>query len=112
MSIIESIQITNDPFIKGIVEQIVKSAQPISIYLFGSTSRGDNKANSNLDFLVLIPENQHRRKTAQKLYQEVESKSVPCDFVVATPSILEKNLENSYKIYSNAIKDGILLYGK
>jgi predicted nucleotidyltransferase len=112
MNLAKSILITNDPLIKGIVEQIVKSAQPISIYLFGSTSRGDNKANSDLDFLVLVPENQHRRKTAQKLYQEVESKSVPCDFVVATPSILEKNLENSYKIYSNAIKDGILLYGK
>lgn len=112
MSITESIQIKNDPFIKGIVEQIVKSVQPISVYLFGSTSRGDNKASSDLDFLVLVPENQHRRKTAQKLYQEVESKLVPCDFVVATPSIIQKNLDNSYKIYGNAIKDGILLYGK
>lgn len=33
MNLAKSIQITNDPLIKGIVEQIVKSAQPIFIYL-------------------------------------------------------------------------------
>jgi uncharacterized protein len=107
-----NLSIIQDPFIKSIVEQIVQFAHPTAIYLFGSTARGENKKNSDLDFLILVSENTHRRKTAQKLYQEVDSQKVPCDFVIATPSIIEKNLENSYKVYANALKDGILVYGK
>lgn len=112
MGLTTNTQIIQDPFLQEIVKQIVKSAEPISVYLFGSTARGENTKKSDLDFLVLVSENQHRRKTAQKLYQDVESKLVPCDFVVATPSIIEKNKENYYMIYANAIKDGILLYAR
>ncbi len=100
----------NSPLIENIIKQIIEIAKPLSVYLFGSTVRGENTKNSDLDFLIVVPENIHKRKMAQKLYKAVDSQLVPCDFIITTKSIIEKHKENSYMVYSYALKEGVLLY--
>ena len=47
---------TRDQAIAEIARRLVDVCHPISIYLFGSAARGDCGPNSDLDFLVVVPD--------------------------------------------------------
>jgi predicted nucleotidyltransferase len=47
---------THEEAITEITRRLVEFYQPERVYLFGSTARGERTANSDLDFLVLIPD--------------------------------------------------------
>ena len=47
---------TRDEAIAEITHKLVEFYQPIRIYLFGSVARGDDGPDSDLDFLVVVPD--------------------------------------------------------
>jgi predicted nucleotidyltransferase len=47
---------TRDEAIIEITRKLVEFYRPIRIYLFGSIARGDDGPDSDLDFLVVIPD--------------------------------------------------------
>jgi predicted nucleotidyltransferase len=47
---------TRDEAITEITHKLVEFYQPIRIYLFGSVARGDDGPDSDLDFLVVVPD--------------------------------------------------------
>ena len=49
-------QMTRDEAIAEITHKLVEFYQPIRIYLFGSVARGDDGPDSDLDFLVVVPD--------------------------------------------------------
>jgi predicted nucleotidyltransferase len=48
---------TRDEAITEITNKLVEFYRPVRIYLFGSVARGDDGPDSDLDFLVVIPDN-------------------------------------------------------
>jgi predicted nucleotidyltransferase len=54
---------TRDEAIPEITRRLVDYFQPERIYLFGSVARGDDGPDSDLDFLVVVPDD----TTAEKL---------------------------------------------
>jgi hypothetical protein len=47
---------TRDEAITEITRRIVEVCQPVRIYLFGSVARGEDGPDSDLDFLVVVPD--------------------------------------------------------
>ena len=96
--------------IEEIIRQIVASVRPLRIVLFGSAARGEAGPDSDLDFLVVMPEGAHRRQTARYLYRTIEGVTVPFDIVVATPSDLERHRDNPGLIYQTILEEGKTVY--
>ena len=49
-------QLTKQQAIAEITRRLVEFYQPVRIYLFGSEARGDAGPDSDLDFLVVVPD--------------------------------------------------------
>ncbi len=97
--------------IDALVDQIVENVHPISIILFGSTGRGTQTPESDIDVLVVMPEGSHRRRTAQALYRQIKGIGIPFDIIVATPRDLEEYKDNVGLIYHQILREGVHVYG-
>jgi len=72
----------------NVVPQIVKQAAPLRVLLFGSAVRNPGGIVNDLDFLVIVPDRNRPSRIMDLLNSKVRNKPVPCDFLVATPSVL------------------------
>lgn len=93
-----------------LVRRIVAAVHPLRIILFGSAAKGEGGPDSDIDLLVVMPEGVHRRRTAQLLYHHIRGVGVPLDFLVATPSDLEKHRDHIGLIYKDIMAEGHELY--
>jgi len=50
-------RMTRDEAIAEITRRLIDFYRPVRIYLFGSVARGDDGPDSDLDFLVVVPDN-------------------------------------------------------
>ena len=93
-----------------IVQRIVDVLHPLRIILFGSAARGEAGQDSDIDLLVVMPEGTPRLATAEKLYMRMFGIPAAIDFLVATPSDLERNRDNIGLVYRTILKEGRELY--
>ena len=96
--------------IEELTRQVVDLARPLKVILFGSFARGVQRADSDIDLLVVVPDGTHRRHTAQRLYRDVSNIGIAFDLVVATVSDLERHGDDPGLVYRSALKEGKLLY--
>ena len=100
-----------DPLQKAI-KTIVRVAEPDKIILFGSHARGDNKPGSDYDLLVLKRGVRKRRALTQKIYLSFKHIGAPVDVIVADLDKYEDLKTDPYLIYSEAAKNGRMVYEK
>ena len=93
-----------------LVRRIVAEVHPLRVVLFGSRARGEARADSDVDVLVLMPEGTHRRHTAESLYQNLRGVGVSVDLIVATPSDLERHKAKPGLVYGHILREGRTLY--
>ncbi|MCI0495768.1 nucleotidyltransferase domain-containing protein [candidate division KSB1 bacterium] len=106
---------TSQHFPKAIdvlIESVVKEIDPLKIIVFGSWARGENKPDSDVDLLVIMPEGIHRRKTAQILYRNIRGVGIPFDLIIATSSDLEKHRNNIGLVYRTILSEGKEVYAR
>jgi predicted nucleotidyltransferase len=96
--------------IDRLVKNIVEAVSPLKIILFGSAGRGEDITCNDIDLLVVMPGNVHRRKTAQRLYRELHGVGFPFDILVVTPEDLEHHKNNIGLIYGNILREGREIY--
>lgn len=89
---------------------VVDAVHPLRIILFGSWATGHQNENSDLDALVIMPDGSPCRKTAADIYIKLAEFGYAVDIVVATPSILERQKNNTSMVYYQAMQDGRELY--
>jgi len=89
-----------------IVQRIVDVLHPLRIILFGSAARGKTGQDSDIDLLVVMPEGTPRLATAEKLHMRMFGIPAAVDFLVATPSDLERNRDNIGLVYRTILKEG------
>ncbi len=100
--------------LERIVDAIVTSIQPDGVILFGSRARGDDRADSDFDLAILVPDGVARRSLAMRAYESlatVADRSVAVDIVVVTPSILQNARDRPGSIAGAVSRDGVFLYG-
>ena len=81
-----------EQIVEDLVQQIVARARPLRVILFGSSASGEARSDSDIDLLIVMPEGTHRRRTAQRLYVELQGCPLPFDLLVATPGDLERHI--------------------
>lgn len=101
----------NDSLEKAI-KIIIKVAEPDKIILFGSHARGDDKPESDYDLLVLKRGVRKKRALTQKIYLSFKDVGAPIDVIVADLEKYEQLKNDPYLIYSEAAKNGRMVYEK
>ena len=92
------------------VERIVEAVHPLKIILFGSAARGTTDQNSDLDFLIIMPDGVHRRQTTRHAYRAMFDFPMPQDIVVATESDIKLHGTNPSLVFAPALEEGLELY--
>jgi len=93
-----------------LVQRIVEEIKPLRVILFGSVARNNMNEESDIDLLVVMPEETHRRRTAQLLYKNIRNIGVPFDILVVTNKDLEKHKDNTGLIYQEILSEGKEVY--
>ena len=96
--------------IRQVVDRIVALAHPLRVVLFGSAVDGRTGRDSDLDFLVVIPEGRRSDAVADRLNVGVRPRPMPCDFVVVTPSVLRRHRHNPGLVYAEILERGKEVY--
>ena len=89
---------------------IVEAVRPVRIILFGSAARGEMRAKSDLDVLVVVPDGQNRRRIARTVYRARPRGTRPLDLVVATESDVERHRNARWYVIASALREGRVLY--
>lgn len=92
------------------MDQVVSLAHPKRVILFGSVAEGRAGPDSDLDFLVIVPEGRDVREVEDRLNVGVRSRPMPCDFVVVTPGTLKRHGRNPGMIYGEILRKGREVY--
>ena len=101
----------NDSLEKAI-KIIVQVAKPDKIILFGSHAKGDDRSESDYDLLVLKRGVKKQRSLTQKIYLSFKDVGAPIDVIVADLDKYEQLKTDPYLIYSEAARNGRMVYEK
>lgn len=98
--------------IAAVLPKIIDQAAPLEVFLFGSAVRRSGEAVHDLDFLVVVPDRTRPAAVADRLNVGVRKKPLPCDFLIATPSILAKHRNRRGSVYAAALAEGRQIYAR
>ncbi len=103
---------TKQSTIDELVKTIVDAVQPSRIILFGSAAREEMNPTSDLDVLVVMPDETHAIKIAQQIHVQLLQTDFEesVDVIVATESDLEKYSQNISLVYYSAVQEGKEIY--
>src|SRR5882724_4518146 len=65
-------QLTKPETIAEITRRLVEFYRPLRIYLFGSTARGESGPDSDLDFLVVVPDDSPKERLRGGAYSVLQ----------------------------------------
>ncbi len=95
------------PIIK---RRIVRGFHPDRIVLFGSQARGDARADSDADLLVVIPGRTQRRLAEAAIYASLAGIPLGTDVVVAHPEDVRPGTELDGTDLASILSEGRTLY--
>lgn len=98
------------PLIESMVHRLVKRFEPLQIILFGSWARGEAKADSDIDLLIVMPDETDKRQAAIAMRRHVSDFPVPKDLILTTPEELARRGELIGTILRVALREGRVLY--
>jgi predicted nucleotidyltransferase len=94
-----------------ILSRLVETLHPLEIYLFGSHARGTPHPDSDLDFLVVVPDDAgDRHELAGRGYIALYGLSVPIDLVVQYRHEMERWGAVRFSLRYEARQKGKLVY--
>jgi predicted nucleotidyltransferase len=100
-----------DPaIVDEMVRRMVEAAHPLRIVLFGSAARGEMGPNSDLDTLVVVPNDRDCHEVNTLLIRSLRGLRCPTDIVVVRQADVEQYGDNPYLIIHTALSQGKELY--
>lgn len=92
------------------VRRITEEAHPLRVVLFGSAVRGDMGPDSDLDFLVVMPDDADRLAVAYRLHRCLRGLGCAKDIVVVLDSEVAAQRDNPSMIIHTALTEGKEVY--
>lgn len=97
--------------VKYVVDKIVNIAHPTKVVVFGSQARGDNRADSDIDILVITNPGESREQVRLAIERALRGRRFDIDLLVRTPEDIAWNTEGENPFYTEAIhKEGRVMY--
>jgi predicted nucleotidyltransferase len=96
--------------IQEAVKLLREAGQPSRIILFGSYGRGRPHAESDLDFLVVLPVVRDRRREMVRLRRLLSPLRIPADVLVVSEQAFRDWADTPGNILYEAAREGQVLY--
>ena len=96
--------------IATMVRRIADGFDPERVLLFGSRARGDAKAWSDVDLLIVMPDGTDRREAAVEIGVAVGDLPVAKDIIVTTPDEIARRGDVIGTVLRPALREGTVLY--
>jgi len=94
-----------------VVRRLVDAYRPERIYLFGSTARGDGGPDSDLDLLVIVPDDAPLERQSSRLaYTALRGTGIAADVLVCTRRYFEERLHLKASLPATVLREGKLLH--
>ena len=107
-------QSEEERLIREMVDTIVREANPDTVILFGSRARGDARADSDVDLLIVEREPfslQHsRRQETARLYLALRKLPIPKDLLLYSRDEFERFKNSPHHIVARAQREGKVLH--
>ncbi|MDE0140714.1 MAG: nucleotidyltransferase domain-containing protein [Caldilineaceae bacterium] len=104
----------SDAVLDQMVEKIVEEVNPDQIILFGSRARGDARAGSDVDLVVVESEpfgqERSRRQEAARLYRTLSGFLVSKDILVYSRDEVHYWRDSLNHVLARALREGRVLY--
>lgn len=92
------------------VERIVRGFNPLRIILFGSWARGEARADSDLDLLVVLPQVGDKRQATVEILRALNGLPLSKDVVVTTPEEIAARGAAIGQVLRPALQEGKVVY--
>ena len=106
----------DEALLHQMVETIVREVSPERIILFGSRARGDARADSDVDLLVVETEpfspQRSRRKEAARLYMALRGLAISKDILLYSRDEFERWKNSLNHVVGRAHREGRVLHGR
>lgn len=96
--------------IQEATQRIVRDLKPVAVILFGSRARGDARAQSDVDLLIVLPDGVDRAAGWRKAQGALGGLPFDCDVVTATPELLERRGNMVGSVFLPALREGRVLF--
>jgi predicted nucleotidyltransferase len=93
-----------------LVRRLVEAVHPTRIILFGSASRGEMREHSDLDVMVVVPDNLSQKEIWNRAFSALRRLGFATDLVVVNEGTLAKYADCPGLVYEQALKEGKELY--
>ena len=90
--------------------RVVNSVHPLKVVLFGSRARGDERAGSDIDFLVVVPDGADRRQLYKDGSRSMIGLALPVDILIVEASQIEPGSYDRYSVLFPALHEGRVVY--
>lgn len=101
---------TSEELIATMVDRIADQFDPDRIVLFGSWARGDAKASSDVDLLVVMPNGTDRRDAAIAMRGAVGDLPLAKDIVITTPDEITRRAHIVGTVLRVALREGKVVH--
>lgn len=92
------------------VERIVTGFQPLRVILFGSWTRGHARPDSDLDFLVVLPNFEDKRRETIDIMRALNELPISKDVVVTTLQEIAERGHVIGHVLRPALTEGVVVY--
>lgn len=101
----------HDPLVGEIVRRLVAAYDPERVYLFGSAARGDVGESSDLDVLVVVPDDASpNRLRSRRAYAALWGVGTAVDVLVMRRSAFEARADVPTSLPATVLREGVLLH--
>ena len=96
--------------IQEVATKIASMCNAEKVILFGSRARGDMRADSDVDLLIIAESDQPRHKRTRTLYERIRPYPFPMDLIMYTPEEIKRAMESQLSFASRVMQEGKVLY--
>jgi predicted nucleotidyltransferase len=98
--------------VQEIAQRIVAALDPREIILFGSRARGDDRADSDIDLLVIMDSELPAAERIRTVDDLFTPRTWPMDVVVLTPEEATRQRSSRNSLMGTAQREGKVLYDR